>query len=203
MPEKSQNEIFKKMNLMAEKFQNILENGSDSNAYAIERKIMVEKMEEMMRDMKICQENVKDFEKVVKALCVKNQILKKENDHLSHENKRLFFKTMSLDEVKGDLIKEKAKNCELMKRLENVKKDVLQFFEAEAIEEGKEKKLFFEMKNERKNLKQIFEKIHNFDNEAKIDKLMKDPKVLNSIQKFGKNFFLKFFSQIFLSNFYS
>ena len=174
------------MNGLAEKFQSIMEAGAKPQAYAIERKIMSEKIGEMMKDMKICQENVNDYEKVVKALCLKNKNLQRENEKLLHENKRLTLKSAKIDLLDRELEQVKSKNLQLLIKIENLKKDIVGFFEKEAMEEEKEEKEITKLRFERENLKKIFEKANEFSNEANIDKLAKGPEMAKFIKEYGK-----------------
>ena len=174
------------MGSIAEKFEAILEAGDKPKAYAIERRIMSDKISQMMVDMKICQENVNDYEKVVKALCLKNKNLQKENEKLSHENKKLSLKSMRLDHMNDELELVKTKNLMLMDKIDVLKSEIVGYFEKEAIEEEKEEKEIAILKFERENLKKIFEKTHEFENEANIDKIAKGPEMAKFMKEYGK-----------------
>lgn len=154
-------------------------------SYQYERKIMSEKIVELVSDLKTSQENVRDYQATIEILCKNHMNLKKQCKRLMFDNRNLIMKLSTLKETQDQLSYYKSKNDSLVKLIHDLKKETKELFEKE-IQEQEEYKIFIEKTiSENKNLRKMLSDILDHQNFIKIDSIAKEPIVQELSEDFS------------------
>lgn len=170
------------------KFEDMMQGkfSTKERSYQFERAIMSEKIVELSSDLKICQENILDYQNTIQVLCKNHSTLKKHCKRITFENKQLIMKLSTLKETSDQLSYYKMKNKSLVNLIEKLRKETKEFFEKE-IEEQEEYKIFIQTTlNQNKNLKHILTGIFEHENTLKIDEIMKSSALKEISDDYGK-----------------
>ena len=182
---KDQETTVSRLNDLASKFQNMLELSQKPQAFMIERQLMSQKIEDLVNDMKICQENINDYEKVIQSLCRKHREAKRELQQLRHENQRLTAKTLTTGKLQAQLGHEKARNVKLMKKIEDLRTQIQSYFQEEILGQEDTVKEISLLKNQNEQMRSILEGLMKFGDEKKLDEIIKSPDMDALIQEHG------------------
>lgn len=177
-----------KLDKLISKFENVFDEKltPKEKSYQYERKIMGEKIVELATDLKICQENIQDYQSAIEILCRNQQNLKKKCDKLIFQNKKLKMKLNSFGDLKNELIYFKRKSNGLVNLINKLKTETKELFETE-IQEQEDYKIYVNQTiTENKNLKEILKNVLNQQSNSKIENLLKEPILKEFSDNYGK-----------------
>lgn len=170
------------------KFEGMLGNKTSTKeeAYQVERQILSDKMIELVSDLKICQENIRDYQSAIEVLCKNQMFLKKKCNRLTFENKRLKMKIVGMKEVKDQLDVQTKKNNRLVNLIRTLKTETKELFENE-IKEQEEYKVFISQTiEENKNLRGLLEGITGHKKLVNFDEMDKTTSISEFEKEYGK-----------------
>lgn len=170
------------------KFEGLLGNkvSTKEESYQMERKILSDKMIEMMTDLKICQENIRDYQSAIQVLCKNQMLLKKKCNKLTFENKRLRMRMLNMKEVKEQLAYQTRKNNKLVSLVTTLKSETQELFEKEIKEQEEYKVYVNQTIEENKNLRRLLEGIVTHKNSVNLDEMSKKASVEELKKEYGK-----------------